>query len=523
VTDVVFTLHGALRLAADRHPDALAVSATSGELTYGQLADRAGQYATVLRELGVRPGDRVAVSAEKTTDTVAALYGIMAAGAAYVPIDPAMPIARAEAILADAGCSLLCADGLRADRLSGAGPTPALVAIGSVSAGSAVSVDDATPSPLEGGCESDLAYLLYTSGSTGTPKGVMLTHRNALAYVEWAVQRFGITAEDRLSSHAPFHFDLSVLDLYAAVRSGASVHLLGAEAASFGAEMAKAIASRGITVWYSVPSALVLLTQVAEGGTPSSAPPPDLSSLRLVLFAGEVYPVKHLQRLRGRFPSATLVNLYGPTETNVCTYHVVPAQLENETPLPIGRACENQEVFALDDEMRLVDVGGEGELFVRGPTVMKGYWGDAGRTAEVLVQNPLHDRFPDPTYRTGDLVRRLAGDVFEFLGRRDHQIKSRGYRIELGEIEHALLRHAAVTEAAVVAVPDDDLGHALYAFVAIPEHHDGEPEVDEMSLKRHLTTHVPRYMIPRSITVLAGLPRTSTGKIDRRRLTESLG
>lgn len=502
---VAFTLHGALRQSAAANPTALAVTATDGELTYERLAERAGQYTTVLRSLGVQPGDRVAVSAEKSCDTLAALYGVMAAGAAYVPIDPSMPVARAQGILADAGCAVVCVDAKRADRFI----DQRAVAIGRVERDDVTSVDDADATALDGGCETDLAYVLYTSGSTGAPKGVMLTHRNALSYVDWAVGRFEITGDDRLSSHAPFHFDLSVLDLYAAARAGASVHLLATESAMFGAEIAKVIAAQRLTVWYSVPSALVLLTQVADAAA--------VSSLRLVLFAGEVYPVKHLQRLRALFPHATLANLYGPTETNVCTYHVVPDILDGDTPLPIGRACENQEVFALDDRLRLVDVGGEGELFVRGPTVMKGYWGDAGRTTEVLVQNPLHDHFDDPTYRTGDLVRRLPDDIFEFLGRRDHQIKSRGYRIELGEIEHALLRHEAVTEAAVVAVPHDELGHALYAFVATRA-----AGLDEMTLKRHLSAHVPRYMIPRSITITEALPRTSTGKIDRKGLEESI-
>ncbi|MGQ0832608.1 MAG: amino acid adenylation domain-containing protein [Microthrixaceae bacterium] len=500
-----FTLHGALRRAADATPDALAVTAADGACTYGELASLSGRYATVLHSLGVQPGDRVAISAEKSIRTVAALYGILTTGAAYVPIDPSMPIARAQRILTDSGARVICADDKRAARFA---DTCAVVAVGDVVTADAVDPAGAEAAPLQGGCESDLAYLLYTSGSTGAPKGVMLTHRNALAYVEWVVERFALRADDRLASHAPFHFDLSVLDLYAAALAGASVHLLGAEAAMFGADMVKAIEAQRLTVWYSVPAALVLLTQAAGAA--------DLASLRLVLFAGEVYPVKHLHALRDRLPDATLVNLYGPTETNVCTYHVVPSVLDN-APLPIGRACENQEVFALDDAMRPVDVGGEGELFVRGPTVMKGYWGDASRTAEVLVQNPLHHDFDDPTYRTGDLVRRLAGDVYEFLGRRDHQVKSRGYRIELGEIEHALLSHERVLEAAVVAVPDESLGHSLHAFVA-----PAAPELDEMSLKRHLSAQVPRYMIPASIAISDALPRTSTGKIDRAALEASL-
>lgn len=507
---VAFTLHGALRGAAATRPGSLAVAATDGTLNYAQLAERAGQYATVLQGLGVGPGDRVAISAEKCTDTVAALYGIMAAGAAYVPIDPGMPTVRADTILTDAGCRALCVDAKRADRLASVRAQVPRVAVGPVGDPSVVRPDGAEPSSLEGGCESDLAYLLYTSGSTGVPKGVMLTHRNALAFVDWAVDRFGITADDRLSSHAPFHFDLSVLDLYAAARAGASVHLLAPEVAAFGTEMANAVAAAQITVWYSVPSALVLLAQAAD--------PALVSSLRLVFFAGEVYPVRHLRQLRALLPGATLVNLYGPTETNVCTYHVVPEHLDADAPLPIGRACENQAVIAFDDEGQPVDELGEGELWVRGPTVMKGYWGDAGRTAQVLVQNPLNDRFSDPMYRTGDLVRRLPGDVYEFLGRRDHQIKSRGYRIELGEIEHALLSHEGVHEAAVIAIPDDSLGHALHAFVALV----GTEQPDEMALKRHLLERVPRYMIPQRIAITERLPRTSTGKIDRSRLEGSL-
>jgi amino acid adenylation domain-containing protein len=355
------------------------------------------------------------------------------------------------------------------------------------------------------GCESDLAYLLYTSGSTGSPKGVMLTHRNALAFVEWTVDRFGVRSEDRLSSHAPFHFDLSVFDLYGAAMAGASLHLMAPGEESLGASMAQFIRERDISVWYSVPSALVALADAAE--------PADLESMRVVLFAGEVFPVKHLRRLRELVPGARLANLYGPTETNVCTYFEVGEELpEGDRPLPIGRACENQEVFALDDELRPVADGRVGELWVRGPTLMKGYWGDPELTAQRLRQNPLHDRYPDPAYGTGDLVRRLSGGAYEFLGRRDHQIKSRGYRIELGEVEAALLSHPDVREAAVVAVPEERIGHELVAYVAC------ETALESLELKRHCSRALPRYMIPASIVVERSIPHTSTGKIDRQNL-----
>ncbi|MDQ3933901.1 MAG: amino acid adenylation domain-containing protein [Actinomycetota bacterium] len=484
-----FTLD-ALPRRAD--PGAVAISSPEGSLTYAELERDIAHAAGALRELGVEPGDRVAVWAPKSPRTVTMLYAVMRAGAAYVPIDPISPPLRARRVIEDAGCRVLCADEKRA--CEGVPLLP-------------VDRDLPPADPLHepASCESDLAYVLYTSGSTGRPKGVMLTHRNALAFVEWTVERFGVGPGDRVSSHAPFHFDLSIFDLYGASLAGASLHLLGPGEEGLGASMAKAIRRERISVWYSVPSALTMLA--------GAAAPEQLESLRVVLFAGEVFPVKHLRRLRELAPGATLANLYGPTETNVCTYHVVPDELPpGDRPLPIGRPCENQEVFALDDELRPVPEGEVGELWVRGPTVMRGYWGDPELTAARLRQNPLHDLFPDPAYRTGDLVRRLPGGEHEFLGRRDHQVKSRGYRIELGEIEAALTSHPAVGEAAVVAVPDDAIGNRLVAYVAA-----GEP-LQAMELKRHCAQALPRYMVPGEVVVEEALPHTSTGKIDRQAL-----
>jgi amino acid adenylation domain-containing protein len=484
-------------------PDLPALVAPERSLTYAELDLLASRGATALRELGVQAGDRVGVWAPKSAHTVAMLYAILKAGAAYVPVDPLSPPQRAARVLRDAGCRVLCGDSERLARARDAAeelPTFDL----------ASGLERFEADTTERGCESDLAYILYTSGSTGRPKGVMLTHRNALAFVEWTVGRFDVHSEDRLASHAPFHFDLSVFDLYGAAMAGASLHLMAPGEESLGASMAAAIRSRRISVWYSVPSALTALCSAASAE--------DLESLRVVLFAGEVFPMKHLRSLRELVPAARLANLYGPTETNVCTYHEVGGQLPaGDKPLPIGRGCENQEVFALDDELRLVAPGEVGELWVRGPTVMQGYWGDPGLTGQRLRQNPLHDLYPDPTYRTGDLVRRLADDSYEFLGRSDHQIKSRGYRIELGEIETALLGHPDVREAAVVALPNDEIGHELVGYVS------ADSDLDPLELKRHCARSLPRYMIPRSIMVERSIPHTSTGKIDRQELAARAG
>jgi amino acid adenylation domain-containing protein len=498
VSAAAFTLDGLLARSAERLGDRRALVDPDGSLTYAELELDVARRAAALREIGVEPGDRVAVWAPKSARTVATVYAVMRTGAAYVPVDPLSPAMRAEGIVRDAGCRVLCADAKRLDSVE----APARLDV-------AADVTALDPLHAPVACESDLAYILYTSGSTGRPKGVMLTHRNALAFVEWTVGRFGVGEEDRLSSHAPFHFDLSIFDLYGASMAGASLHLMAPGEEGLGASMAAGIEREGISVWYSVPSALTLLAGAAD--------PAQLESLRVVLFAGEVFPMKHLRRLRELVPGATLANLYGPTETNVCTYHVADELPDGDEPLPIGRPCENQEAFALDDALRPVAEGEVGELWVRGPTVMKGYWGDAELTAERLRQNPLDDRFPDPAYRTGDVVRVLPGGGFAFVGRRDHQVKSRGYRIELGEIESVLLAHPGVSEAAVVAVPDERIGNRLIAFVAVG---DGVGETD---LRRHCAAALPRYMVPASVGVGGELPHTSTGKIDRQALEERAG
>jgi acyl-coenzyme A synthetase/AMP-(fatty) acid ligase len=243
----------------------------------------------------------------------------------------------------------------------------------------------------------------------------------------------------------------------------------------------------------------------------------DLSSLRAVLFAGEVFPMKYLRRLVAAIPHAGFYNLYGPTETNVCTYYrvqpddVTPAR--GDHPLPIGRACENMEVFAVNEQGELVtEPGQEGELWARGSCVAQGYWGDREKTARSFVQNPFQPFYHDVAYRTGDIVT-LAPDQTNwiYVGRRDHMIKSRGYRVELGEVESALYKHENVKEAAVVAIPDELLGNRIRAFVVPLESSALTPKELEVFCGRQL----PKYMVPERIEFRDVLPKTSSGKIDR--------
>jgi acyl-coenzyme A synthetase/AMP-(fatty) acid ligase len=239
----------------------------------------------------------------------------------------------------------------------------------------------------------------------------------------------------------------------------------------------------------------------------------DLPDLRTVLFAGEVFPTGFLRSLMEYLPHASFFNLYGPTETNVCTYFQVGPIPETQIePVPIGEAIDGVEVFGVTDRGTIARPGEVGELYVRGPTVMQGYWGDEDRTKRSLVPDPRGTGFDAPVYRTGDLVRQGPDGNYRLLGRRDHQIKSRGYRIELGDIESALFGHPAVVECAVVALPDPLVTNRIVAFAATKE------PVSQRELARFCGERLPRYMVPEQIELMASLPKTSTGKVDRQAL-----
>jgi acyl-coenzyme A synthetase/AMP-(fatty) acid ligase len=240
----------------------------------------------------------------------------------------------------------------------------------------------------------------------------------------------------------------------------------------------------------------------------------DLPELRVVLFAGEVFPVKYLRRLMQALPHVRFGNWYGPTETNVCTAYWLDALPPEHEEIPIGQAITGVETFVIGDDGAPVEPGAVGELYVRGPTVMAGYWGDPERTSRGLVADPRAGVPAGRAYRTGDLVHEEPGGDLRFVGRRDHQVKTRGYRVELGEVETALNAHAGVRGCAVVPVPDDLMTNLLRAYVAV------DTGVDERALRRHCAERLPKYMVPDQFVLVDELPTTSTGKIDRAALRQ---
>jgi amino acid adenylation domain-containing protein len=512
---------------AARHGGRAALVMDSRTITYRELETASNQFARSLKRQGVGRGDRVGLWLPKSIETIVAVYGIMKAGAAYVPIDPGAPKARMGYIARDCSVAGLVTvterTGAVANACAGVTPMKAIwyadarrsevPTLGSVAGVSWQALNDESADSISFTAQTDdLAYILYTSGSTGEPKGVMLSHRNALSFVNWAGDTFGISVEDRLANHAPFHFDLSVFDLYVGARAGATVFPVSPRIASFPAATAKQWSEQKLTVWYATPSTLVLM--LTRGGLASL----DLSALRLLLFAGEVFPNKYLRSLMQLAPQVRFANLYGPTETNVCTWYEVSSPPEGNTPIPIGQACSNCELYILDEECKPVAEGQAGELWVSGSTVMQGYWGRPERTSQSLKQIEMRPGLTVRAYNTGDLVRmRPDGDI-EFLGRRDHQIKTRGYRVELGEIESVLHSHPAVEEAVVLALPDEAIGHRLAAVIVTRQ----KAEVSKAELQQYCADALPRYMVPGALEFSRVLPRTSSGKVDRQALAASL-
>jgi amino acid adenylation domain-containing protein len=354
----------------------------------------------------------------------------------------------------------------------------------------------------------DLAYILYTSGSTGKPKGVMLTHENALSFIDWCSEVLAPRPEDRFSSHAPFHFDLSILDIYVPLKHGATVVIIGEELGKDPVRLAALIAESWITCWYSTPSILSLLAQYGN------MQKYDYSALRIVNFAGEVFPIKHLRLLKGLLPKPRYLNLYGPTETNVCTYYEVPALIpaEQTQPFPIGKACSHYQMMVVNEHGIPVAAGEEGELCASGPGVTPGYWNLPERTANAYLVDTESRKW----YKTGDIVVENRDGDYIYIGRRDRMVKKRGYRVELGEIEAALYRHPAIKEAAVIAVTDEEKGVLVRAFLACGD----QKRPSMIALKKFCVDQLPPYMVPDFFYFRESLPKTSTDKIDYQRLKE---
>lgn len=543
------TLQALLASTTDSHPENHALVSKGKKITYSELETASNQLAATLSKRGVKTGDRVAIMLNKSIESVVSLFGILKTGAIYVPIDPQSPFARMDHIIRHCEVESLItsrsnwrktkaglAKGTPMKRviITGSNGRGALdktceKASGKAAEGHGDRFRDAgarleaiawetiheEPQVYEPARLSDTspAYILHTSGSTGVPKGVAISHLNALSFVNMAADFFALSEHDRLCNHAPLHFDLSVFDLFGAVKAGAAIVLVPESLSAFPQALAELIEEERISVWNSVSSVLTMMAD--RGGLERFR----FDALRLVHFSGDNMPVKYLRILKGHMNKASFYNIYGQTEANSSMFYPVNSVPDSEVwKVPIGKPFPNFEVFAIDDGGNVITKPGEeGELYIHGSTVALGYWGDDDRTKERFVTDPRQPPSTTKVYRTGDSVRLDESGNYVFAGRKDHMVKSRGYRIELDEIELVLNGHPAVKQAVVLAIPDEIIGNRIMTIVATVA---GACLADS-ELIDFCTYRLPKYMIPEIFRFSDSLPTTSTGKIDRKALAHS--
>jgi amino acid adenylation domain-containing protein len=535
-----YLLQHYIEASVRKFPRKPAIESDGRSITYEELWEKSGRLADNLVDMGYTGRKPVCIFMHKSIEAIVAMLGVLRAGGMYIPLDSHYsPLSRIIRIINSSKSEFLVIDTTQWKNLA-AGTVDEKIGTESIARMNVILSDSMFSDtetrehvfdredghhvryfdqsvPGTGSYDStimddDLAYILYTSGSTGIPKGVMLTHRNALTFVDWAISVFTPSESDVFSNIAPLHFDLSVFDMFVSLACGASVMLVPHDISMIPRALLAWIGEKKITYFYSVPSVWISILNHAdlkEG---------DLPDLTHVLFAGEVFPPRELEVLMTRILHTRFYNLYGPTETNVCTYHEVRSAADIKgKPVPIGRACANTEVLVLKDNDEEAAAGEEGELLVKGSIVTKGYYLDKERSLDAFRQSPIDRHHGSLLYKTGDIVRVIEQGVYAYAGRKDLMVKCSGFRVELQEIERALGSHPGVREAVAVPVFGEDRLNAtrIAAFVTLAP--DSGPGI--LELKEYLCKILPRYMVPEAIVAIDELPRNANGKADRQGLT----
>lgn len=489
-------LHRQLEAYARRAPEAPAVVHDGTVLGYGELDRRADAVARRLRSRGLQPEERVALLLDRSADLLVALFGVLKAGGAYMPLEPSLPRERIAGMLADGGARFV----ITRESLLGAVPDGCEALLVRDAGAEAPDSEDAPPDAAEVFAE-QLAYVLFTSGSTGRPKGVAVEHRQIAGYVAAVRERLGLEAGASFATVSTFAADLGNTMVFGALCGGGALHVIGAETASDAEALGGYLHRHRIDCLKIVPSHLAALLQGAH--------PEGLLPRRLLVLGGEAAPWSLVERVAELAPQCRVLNHYGPTETTVGV-STMPAGRRNGSPaatVPIGRPLANCQMYVLDAALHPLPPGAAGELWIGGAGVARGYLARPALTADRFLPDPFASAGAR-MYRTGDRVRLLRDGSFEFLGRADRQVKIRGFRVEPGEIEAALLSHPAVQGAVVTVAAGAE--PRLAAYVA-PRREETAPEV----LKRFLAARLPDYMVPAHVIALDAFPLTANGKVDR--------
>jgi amino acid adenylation domain-containing protein len=509
-------IHQLFEVQAEQTPNAVAAVFGSEQLTYQQLNHRANQLAHHLQGLRVGSETCVGICVERSLDILVGLLGILKAGAAYLPLDPAYPQERLTFMLEDAQVPVLLTQQRQVEKL----PSHRAKVVCLDTDWDAIN-RESQENPISSVTADNLAYVMYTSGSTGRPKGVSVIHRGVVRLVKEA-NYANLSAEEVFLQLAPISFDASTLEIWGSLLNGALLVIFPPHTPSL-EELGQVIQQYQITtLWLTASLFHLMVDERLE----------DLKPLRQLLAGGDVLSVPHVQKFLQKIGDCKLINGYGPTEntTFTCCYPITePDQLGNS--VPIGRPITNTQVYLLDSHLQPVPIGVPGELYIGGDGLARGYLNRPDLTEEKFIPNPFprskgagdtgsqgskeeQSSNPERLYKTGDLARYLPDGNIEFLGRIDNQVKIRGFRIELGEVESTLSQYPAVRQCAVIARIDTDSDKRLVAYIVADQQQ--KPTTDE--LRRFLKQKLPDYMVPSAFVFPDALPLTPNGKIDRRAL-----
>lgn len=484
-----------LELSAQKYYTKIAFTDENNSITYGECVERSKKVGTQLLELNSMR-QPVAVLLDKNVESLTSFFGVVYSGNFYVVIDSFMPKDRIEKIFETLKPIAMISDYAHQE-LAQSLHHKVYYYEDLLN----VDIDEESLKQVRNRMiDTDPLYALFTSGSTGMPKGAVVSHRNVINYALWYKETFDINEETQFGSQTPFYFSMSVSDVYSTIIAGATLHIIPKKLFSFPIKLIEYMNEKQVNTIYWVPSALCIVANLKVLNYA------DLEYVNKVLFAGEVMPTKQLNYWMDKLPNAMFANLFGPTETtDICTYYIVDRKFNDDEVLPIGKACNNCDVFLLDENDEEVLDDREGELCVRGSFLALGYYNNDEKTREAFVQNPLNKAYPEMIYRTGDLVKYNENGELIYITRKDFQIKHMGYRIELGEIEAAVNSLEKIQSCAVIF--DDKKDKIVLIYTG---------KIDDKGIMEGISNKIPHYMYPNVIVKVKMMPYNQNGKIDRK-------